>query len=496
MTLGELMGSVGVSVPDASSALEVLVITADSRRVCPGTLFVAVCGTQTDSHRHIADAADAGAVAVVGELPELGPAAVPYIVVPRSRETLARLAHAFAGYPTRRLRVIGITGTNGKTSTAMLCSAIFDAAGEPSATFGTIAYETGAASYEAGQTTPDPLRLVELFGEALDAGRRAVCLEVSSHALDQDRVTGTDFDIGVFTNISQDHLDYHADIDSYFRAKLKLFDLLNDSYDKGLPRQAVLNVDDPRSREIVPVVEVPILRYGFGADADVRANDVKVTETGTRFRVDAPSGKSPVYTRLIGRHNVSNVLASFAVAEACGIALDVAAGAVEELVIPGRFENVDAGQPFTVVVDYAHTDDGLKNLLTACRSITRSRVIVVFGCGGDRDRTKRPRMGQVVGEMADFAVLTNDNPRTEDPVRIALDAEVGLERAGWHKGDEYIVLLDRREAIAEAVSRAKKGDVVAIAGKGHEPYQIVGAEKLPFDDRMVAREIIEQGNQE
>jgi len=493
MTLGKLMGSVGVSVPDSSADIEVSAITADSRRVRPGTVFVAIRGTQTDSHGHIADAADAGAAAVVGERPELSPASVPYIVVPRSRETLARLAHVFAGYPTRRLRVIGITGTNGKTSTAILCSAILDAAGEPCATFGTIAYETGSTVHEAGQTTPGPERLVELFGEALDAGRRAVCLEVSSHALDQDRVTGTDFDIGVFTNLSQDHLDYHTDIESYFQAKLKLFELLNNSFDKGFAKQAVLNIDDPRTDDIVPALEVPILRYGFASGADVRARDVKVTEAGTRFRVDAPSGTSRVHTRLIGRHNVSNVLASLAVAEACGITLDVAAGAVEEIVVPGRFENVTAGQPFTVVVDYAHTDDALRNLLAACRNITRSRVIAVFGCGGDRDRTKRPKMGQVVGEMADFAVLTTDNPRTEDPVRIALDAEVGLGRAGWHKGNEYVVLLDRREAIAEAVGRAKKGDVVAIAGKGHEPYQIVGTEKLPFDDRVVAREIIEEG---
>jgi len=492
MKFGELMACAGVNVPGHSAEIEVTAITADSRHVSAGTLFVAISGTRTDSHRYIADAVEAGAVAVVGEQPDIANPGVPYIAVPRARETLARLAHAHAGYPTRRIRLIGITGTNGKTSSARLCSSVLEAAGEPCATFGTIAYDTGAASHEAGQTTPDPVRLVELIEEAVDAGCRAVCLEASSHALDQDRVVGVDFDIAVFTNLSQDHLDYHEDVEKYFRAKLKLFELLNDSYDKGLPKCAVLNIDDPRSVAIATVAETPVLRYGFGPDAEIMASDVAVTIDGTRFRVETPSGACSVRTRLIGRHNVLNVLAALAVSEVCGISLDTAAAAAEEVVVPGRFESVNVGQGFTVVVDYAHTDDGLRNLLKACREITKSRVIVVFGCGGDRDRTKRPKMGQVVGEMADFAVLTTDNPRNEDPVRIALDAEVGLERAGWHKGDEYEIVLDRREAIAEAVSRAKEGDVVAIAGKGHEPYQIVGTDKFPFDDRSVAREILEQ----
>jgi len=494
VALGELMGRVGVSVPESSFRLDVSAVVGDSRQSRPGAVFVAVPGTQTDSHNCIPEAVRSGAVAVVGERRDIAPvpAAVPYIVVPRSREILARLAHAFRGYPTRRLRVVGITGTNGKTSTAHLCSAILDAAGEPCATFGTIEYKTGAASHEAGQTTPGPLELVALIQEAIEAGRRALCLEVSSHALDQDRATGTDFDIAVFTNLSQDHLDYHRDIDEYFRAKLRLFELLNHSYDKGFARCAVVNADDPHCTAVVDAVRVPVLRYGFARHADIRASNVTVTLSGSRFRVETPSGTCPVDMQLIGRHNISNALASFAVAEACGIAPEVAADAIRQVVVPGRLETIYCGQPFTVVVDYAHTDDGLRNLLTACREIAASRIIVVFGCGGDRDRSKRPRMGQVVGELADFAVLTNDNPRTENPVTIALDAEVGLERTGWHKGQEYTVILDRADAIAEALGRARDGDVVAIAGKGHEPYQVVGTDKLPFDDRVVARDILEQ----
>lgn len=497
MNLRELMAEVGVQVAGPAGTTDISDVVTDSRTVVPGTLFVAVRGAVVDSHQFIPQAVEAGAAAVIGELDEAPTGDIPYISVPQSRKLVGPLAHAFAGWPARRLNVVGVTGTNGKTSTVQLCAAIFEAAGQSAATIGTIGYQTGAKTHSAPQTTPGPVEMASLVRETVAADRNVLCIEVSSHALDQYRVAGIDFDVAVFTNLSQDHLDYHSDLDDYFFAKLKLFDLLNRSCDKGLPKCAVINADDPRCEEVARVVNVPILLYGFGKETDMRADGVEVTERGTTFTVHAPSGQCDVDIRLIGRHNVRNTLAALAVAEACGIPVETAAKAVAEVVVPGRIESVYSGQPFTVVVDYAHTDDGLRNLLAACREIVADhRLIAVFGCGGDRDRTKRPKMGRAVGEMADFAILTNDNPRTENPITIALDAEVGLERAGRRKNNDYVVILDRREAIDEAIKRARPGDVIAIAGKGHEPYQIVGTEKLDFDDRLVAREILEQGNWE
>jgi UDP-N-acetylmuramoyl-L-alanyl-D-glutamate--2,6-diaminopimelate ligase len=494
-TIRDLAAELGRYITGPAGDAEISAIAADSRAVLPGALFVATRGAAIDSHDCIPEAVKNGAAVIIGERVEADTGDVPYIVVPNSKETLGMLAHAFAGWPARKLAVVGVTGTNGKTSTVQLCAAIFESAGRPCATIGTIGYQTGAKAHDAPQTTPGAIDIAALAKESVDAGRRALCIEVSSHALDQDRVAGIDFDVAVFTNLSQDHLDYHSDMDDYLSAKLRLFEMLNRSCDKGLPKGAVINADDPRCEEVAATCRVPVLRYGFAKEADVRAGDVDVTRGGTRFTVETPRGQTRVDMRLVGRHNVSNALAALAVAETFGIPVETAAEAIKDVVVPGRLESVSCGQPFVVVVDYAHTDDGLRNLLTACREIADGhRLIVVFGCGGDRDRTKRPKMGRVVGAMADFAVLTNDNPRTENPVTIALDTEVGIEQAGWHKNEQYLVILDRREAIAEAIERAEPGDVVAIAGKGHEPYQIVGAERLVFDDRVAAREILEQGN--
>ncbi len=495
-SLDDLLREIGIEVSDEPRNVEVLAVTDDSRQVVPGTLFVAVRGTSIDSHDFIDEAVSAGAVAVVGERPSVSPdLPVPYIHVANSRETLGQLAHAIAGWPARDLCVVGVTGTNGKTSTVQLCSAIFEAAGRPCSVLGTLGYLTGTAIHSAGQTTPGPVQMAELFRESVKSGRDAICLEVSSHALDQHRVAGIDFDTVVFTNLSQDHLDYHSDMDTYFKAKLRLFEMLDQSRQKGIPKRAIVNVDDPRSAEIEAVVHTPTLRYGFDERADIRGTDIEIEPSGVRFTAVTPSGRSTVRMLMTGRHNVKNALAALAVAENAGIPLDVSVPAIAEVVVPGRFERIDCGQPFTVVVDYAHTDDGLLNLFRACREIAgNNRIIAVFGCGGDRDRVKRPKMGRVVGEMADFAILTNDNPRTENPVTIALDAEVGLEQAGCRKGENYLVILDRREAIEEAIGRAQPGDVVAIAGKGHEPYQIVGTERLPFDDRTVAQDVLRKEN--
>jgi UDP-N-acetylmuramyl-tripeptide synthetase len=343
---------------------------------------------------------------------------------------------------------------------------------------------------EASQTTPDPRLLARILREAKDAGVDNVVMEVSSHALDQDRAAGVDFDIAVFTNLSQDHLDYHEDIERYFEAKLRLFRMLDEPSDKTA-KAAVVNADDPRCDAVAAATSKKVVRYGTGPTANIKASGIKVSLKGTSFKVTGIGAEFSVRLQLVGQHNVMNALAATAVAAECGVGVDAIKGGIEKLeTVPGRFEMIDCGQPFSVVVDYAHTEDGLRNLLLAARSVTTGRVIAVFGCGGDRDRTKRPKMAQVVARMSDFAVLTSDNPRTEDPVKIVLDAEVGLQHEGKAKGPDYIVELDRRQAIGKAVSVAQPGDILVIAGKGHETYQIIGETRVPFDDREVARETL------
>jgi UDP-N-acetylmuramoyl-L-alanyl-D-glutamate--2,6-diaminopimelate ligase len=462
-------------------------VTEDSRRARPGSLFVAVTGEHADGHAFAEAAAKQGASAVLGDradVTELG--GLPYIHYDAPRKAAGLIAHALAGNPSEAMGVIGVTGTNGKTSTTYLIQAILHAAGFKAARFGTLGYEVGGEVFTAHHTTPFGEELGEVFARARDAGMTHVTMEASSHALDQERVAGIRFTAAAFTNLTQDHLDYHHDMETYRAAKLKLFERV--TCEGGC---TAVNIEDPSAKYFVEASRVPCVT--FGKDGACRAEGISLGMDRTRFALATPWGKKNVALRLLGRHNAMNALCAAAVCGGIGVPLDAVVAGLNALEnVPGRFETVNAGQNFTVVVDYAHTDDGLKNVLEASRALCKKKIITLFGCGGDRDRGKRPKMGAVAKRLSDFVVLTSDNPRTEDPHRILLDAEVGLQREGGIKGDDYVVIEDRAEAIREAIGRAQAGDLVMIAGKGHEDYQILGTERIHFDDREVARQVLEE----
>lgn len=495
MTVAELLQPVrvraGVVAQSGNLSIPVTALTDDSRMVKPGTLFVAVKGERVDGHQYVAQAVKAGAAAVVLQQ-EVAGIAVPTIRVADSRRALGVLGSAYRGNPSAHMRMVGVTGTNGKTTITYLCKAILESAGRQVGLIGTVAYQIGAERIPASHTTPGALELQDLLARMLAARLDSVVMEVSSHALALDRTVGCEYDVAVFTNLTQDHLDFHRDMDDYFAAKLRLFTGLDDQGAKPRTKRAIVNLDDPRGVQIKQAATVPVWTYGLGAGADLRAEDVKLTVSGTTFSLVTPTGRTRVESHLVGEHNVYNVLAAIGVGLHEGLSLEaVSRGIAAVRNVPGRFERVEAGQPFAVVVDYAHTEDALIRLLSAAQRLKTGRVITVFGCGGDRDRTKRPKMGRAAVEQSDVVVLTSDNPRTEDPLAILREVEVGVKEAlGRHPHVQYHMVADRREAIGSAVREARPGDMVLIAGKGHEDYQIVGTTKLHFDDREEARTAI------
>ena len=463
MTVRELLGT--------GPATEVTGLAYDNRRVSPGTLFFCVPGFTRDGHDFAADAVSRGAAALIVQRP-VG-AGVPEVMVPDVRAAMAVAAARLHGDPSAQLSVVGITGTNGKTTTAFVVRALLEAAGTSCGLLGTVKSVVGGVERPMERTTPEAIDLQAILAEMRDGGDRACAMEVSSHALELRRVAGVHFACAVFTNLTQDHLDFHPSMDAYFAAKRRLFD-------EAAPATRVVNVDDPRGRELA--AEFPdAVTYGIDSPADFRATDLETTFTGTAFTLTTAGGAARVSCPLPGRFNVANVLAGIAACRSIGVPEGLLVPAIERLPrVPGRFEPVDAGQDFAVLVDYAHTPDSLDNVLRAARDLADGRVIAVFGCGGDRDRGKRPLMGAVAGRGADIAIATTDNPRSEDPEAIL--AEV-LSGAG--PGVEKI--SDRREAIARAVGLARRGDVVVIAGKGHEQGQeYAGGRKEPFDDVDVA----------
>jgi len=471
--------------PDVTS------VEYDSRRVTPGTVFVAMRGETSDGNRYIDQAIQAGAVAIVSDSPAEKPReSVAWALVPHGRRALARISQNFYKRPAERIAVTGITGTNGKSTTAFLIEAILSAAGRKSALIGTVEYHVAGKVYPAPHTTPEALELSGIFSEALGQGAIDAVMEVSSHALAQERVFGVPFDVAVFTNLTRDHLDYHKTMDEYFRAKRVLFE----GCGTEPPRAVVTNLDDEygaKLGEFSRKRSSVILTYGWDR-GDFHAEKADITPRGTRFDMVIPHEKLAIFSPLIGRVNVYNILAASAACFARGCSADAITRGVAALThVPGRFQRVDCGQPFTVVVDYAHTDDALRNLTSLAREFvtrggTGARVITLFGCGGDRDRAKRPLMGEATGRGSDFVVLTSDNPRSEDPRAIINDALVGLQKSGV----KYTIEVDRRKAIGLAIGEARPGDIVLLAGKGHEKVQVTREGSNPFDDVEVAREVL------
>jgi UDP-N-acetylmuramoyl-L-alanyl-D-glutamate--2,6-diaminopimelate ligase len=503
MTLETLVAATRMLAPDAARRVTaagrqsavVSNVTHDSRAVSRGSVFVAIRGQRSDGAAFAEDAIARGALAVVAETPAPPGSTALWIQTTNARMALAELAHVVYGRPSEALTLVGVTGTNGKTTTTYLLASVFDAAGLPAGRLGTVSFRVGpdpSDERDASHTTPEAPEIQRLLREMVARGCAACAIEVSSHALALHRVAYLHFRAAIFTNLTRDHLDFHGDMQEYFAAKRRLFEMLP----AGAP--AIINIDDPRGAELV-AGRSRVLTFGINRAADVRATAIHSSLEGLAFDVDSPAGRLTIRSPLVGRPNAYNILGT--VAAAIGLGLPIAAiergiAALES--VPGRFQVVSSGtDTVRVVVDYAHTDDALRNLLETARPLAQGRLVTVFGCGGDRDRTKRPLMGAVAARLSDFVVLTSDNPRSENPTRIIDEIMRGLAPtpepgASKRAGPAYVVNPDRRSAIEFAIRTAQAGDLVLIAGKGHEKYQVVGDRTLPFDDVDVARAALEQ----
>ncbi len=484
MMLDKLSESIETLGIKGAGEVEIEGIAYDSRRVKPGWLFVAVQGHETDGSGYIADALSNGAVAVVSENAlDLG-SAVAHIQVPDARRALAEIANVFHGDLSREMKIVGVTGTNGKTTTAYMIRSLLRDGGFMPGLLGTVAYEIGAQSIPALRTTPEAPDIHALFRKMKEAGCDSAVMEVSSHAIALQRIHGIDFAIRVFTNLTQDHLDYHGDMETYFEVKSRLFR----AGKKGDGHSVVINTDDPWGRKLIEEgrAEANVVSYGFDEQAMVRATDAKVAANGTRFHVHTPWGEEKIHLQLLGRFNIHNALAALATGGQLGIALDVMAQSLSKIAsVPGRIEPIPNRKRKKVFVDYAHTDDALRNVLSTLREICKGKLIVVFGCGGNRDRGKRKLMGQAAAALADFSIITSDNPRKEDPAAI-----VGDIMEGFSGQESFEVVLDRRAAIEAGIQRMGRKDILLVAGKGHETYQILKETIIPFDDRETVREIL------
>jgi UDP-N-acetylmuramoyl-L-alanyl-D-glutamate--2,6-diaminopimelate ligase len=465
-------------------------ITYDSRQVKSGDLFVCICGEKTDGHLYIHQALANGAVALVTERPVDVP--VPFLQVADSRRAAGLLADIFYDQPTQKMRVLGVTGTNGKTTTTYLLEAILQKAGKKAGLTGTNRTRIGGQDYPVERTTPEGIDLQSMAAAMVAAGDEYLVMEVSSHALALERVAGCEFDTAVFTNLTRDHLDFHKTEAEYLAAKTKLFaGLAQGGHGAKLKKHksAVINLDDPAARYILARTHVPVMTYSTRAAADLQAKNIEIHSKGCRYTLVMKDQQMEIDMKITGMFNVYNSMGAIGAALAEGITLPVIAEALETFPgVPGRFQLVEAGQSFAVIVDYAHTPDGLENILKAARQVTRGRIITVFGCGGDRDRTKRPIMGDIAGRLSDLAIVTSDNPRSEDPEVIIQEVEVGLAAVTA----DYKKITDRRQAITFAIQNAKQDDVVIIAGKGHETYQILKDKTIHFDDREEAIAAIEE----
>ncbi len=499
VTLSEIANHIGARASgNQSGKLDAAVgafsssVTHDSRRVMPGGIFVAIKGAQSDGNSFVGEATKRGASAIITEQPRPADFKGVWLQVRDARIALAKVAALVHGFPSSKLTLVGLTGTNGKTTTAHLVDSIFAAAGKKTALMGTIAYRIGVEKIDAEFTTPEAPEIQNFLRRAVETGATHATMEVSSIALEMHRADELQFAAAAFTNLTQDHLDYHGTMENYFASKKKLFD---GSIGKR-PAHSVLNFDDPKGVELKDVCGETAMSYALNAEADISTKEKHFGLEGLRFTAQTPAGKIEIVSSLVGRPHAYNSLCAIGVGLALGIDRDVIAAGINQCKgVAGRFErvsNTSDGDDITVVVDYAHTPDALANTLTtvqvaqAPKNGKRGKVITVMGCGGDRDRGKRPIMGEVAAKQSDFVIATSDNPRSENPVMILNDIRIGLDRVG----KTYELIVDRREAIFRAISQAKPGDVVIIAGKGHETYQILPTGKIDFDDREVAREAL------
>jgi UDP-N-acetylmuramoyl-L-alanyl-D-glutamate--2,6-diaminopimelate ligase len=485
--LMEVFQGANVSLPAGASSLGICQVACDSRKVQAGALFFALHGAKADGNAFIQDAIKRGAIAIASEAPAPAkfPAGVVWIQVRDARKALAITAANFLGHPASALHLVAVTGTNGKTTTTSVVDAIVKASGAKTGLFGTIAYHTPLGDYPAPNTTPESVDLQGFFAEIRDTDGKYAVLEASSHSLAMDRLWGCHFQAAVFTNLTREHMDFHKTFEDYFAAKKKLFE----GTGAGVPEVAVLNTDDEFGKRLVGLAKKSVT-YGLESDADITTKKFQLTFDGLTFTAQTPNGKVHVESRLVGRINVYNLLAAIGAAQALGLSNEVIENGIRNLEsVSGRFQRIDLGQPFLVIVDYAHTDDALENLIRTARELNpKGRVITLFGCGGEKDRTKRPVMGEVTGRLSDLTILSSDNPRSEDPLKIISDIIVGLQKTAG----KYLIEPDREKAIGLALDEARSGDMVLLAGKGHENYQILANRTFEFDDREMARRALRE----
>ena len=487
MKLQDVLAGIEFVQPASNPGLEIMNMACHTSKVSPGTLFFALRGAKADGNQFVPDAVARGAAAIASEerRPPNLPGELAWAQVREARKALAVGAANFYGHPAQALKLVGVTGTNGKTTTTHLVDAILSATGEGTGLFGTIAYHTPRGEYPSPNTTPESLDLQGFLAEIRDAGGRYATLEASSHALSMERIWGCAFDAAVFTNLTREHMDYHKTFDAYFAAKRRLFE----GTGAGAPRVGVVNTDDAYGKQLVGLAKTT-LTYGLEGDPDITTQKFSLSFSGLKFSAQTPLGKIEAESPLVGRINVYNILAAIGAAVALGVpreAIEKGIGKLEN--VSGRFQRIEMGQPFLVIVDYAHTDDALESLIRTARELNpKGRIITLFGCGGEKDRTKRPVMGEVAGKLSDLVVLTSDNPRSEDPLKIINDILVGMQKA---KG-KYLIEPDREKAIGLAFDQAKGGDIVLLAGKGHETTQVLSDRTLAFVEPEVARRVLRQ----
>lgn len=484
MLLKDLTSIIEHEYVNGDQSAEISGIAYDSRRVKPGDLFVCIKGFKVDGHEFISQAIGQGAAAVIVEK-EVEDAKVPLIKVKNSRRALALISAAFFSNPSSKFKLIGVTGTNGKTTTTYLIKTILEQGGSKVGLIGTNQNMIGDKVLPAERTTPESLELQQLFSDMVKEKVDYVVMEVSSHSLELNRVDGCNFEIGIFTNITQDHLDFHVTMENYLKAKTTLFKRC---------KKGIINVDDSSSEYILNNGTCEMITFGIDKEADIHAKDIEISEKGVKFDVDTPYGSKFIELGIPGRFSVYNALGSIGACLALGISLEqIQQGLKQAKGVPGRAQIVETGKDFTVLIDYAHTPDGLENILNTVNGFAKGRVVTLFGCGGDRDKTKRPIMGEIAGKLSDFCIITSDNPRTEDPLQILNHIEEGIKKTDC----SYVVIENRFEAIKYALENAKKDDVIVLAGKGHETYQILKDRVIHFDEKEIVESILrEAGNGE